>query len=101
MFHSTAEKMCLIVLLNIVLGWIRFTVGQEGAAAPLCLPNCQCTLFKADCLLAECYYDFHTNVELIVLRGILCPRHLQKLAKHPELKKELHNGYCGTLSNCE
>lgn len=69
----------------------------------VCLPNCVCGRFTADCLLTFCEEEYETQTELLILRGGMCKEQWDRLHLLSEdMHIELHNAQCPPdLPHCE
>lgn len=96
--HSTSAP----IMSSPLLWGIFIGVWQGSEAQRLCLPNCQCTTYVADCTLSFCDEQYEMMVDVLILRGTMCQNQYNQLyALKGRTKIELHNARCTTLRNCE
>lgn len=84
--------------------------GAHGVHEPrsvdlprLCLSNCICGRFTAECMLTFCEQEYETTSEILILRGGMCHAQWDRLKHLPYATKvELHNARCPQMLDfCE
>ena len=69
----------------------------------LCLPNCFCGKYTADCILTFCEQEYETTSAVLILKGGMCYDQWDRLRDLPSnTRLELHNAKCPHgLDHCE
>ena len=69
----------------------------------LCLSNCLCGKYTAECILSFCEQEYETTSTVLILRGGMCHSQWHRLKDLPaRTKVELHNARCPqVLDHCE